>query len=157
MIRHLSDEQIQSYLDKQPNQNIQMIEEHLSACPSCMKSVQEYRQLYTSLETDPFPSLSTDFTERVVSRVSGSEESRWQFFESGFIITFFLFGIAAALYFVNPLPFLTNSINTLVVTISEFAAKFLPELNGNTPIFVVAVLIFLLVELVDKKLLRSRQ
>jgi hypothetical protein len=121
-----------------------------------MGVLNEYKQLYGLLETDPFPELSKDFTESVVSKVTSSTESRWQFFESGSIIAFFLFGIAAALYFVNPLPFITNISTTLFSTLSEFVVKFLPELNGHSPIFVVAILIFLLVELIDKKVLRSR-
>jgi hypothetical protein len=156
MSNHLSEEQIQLYLDKQDRQNIESLEAHLKTCPSCMKSIEEYKHLYEALNMDPFPSLSNDFSEQVVSKISGSENSRSQFFESGFTIAFFLFGIAASLYFVNPLPFITNIANNIFGYLGGVTLKFLPELNGNFPIFLVAILIFLLVEVIDKKLLRSR-
>ena len=156
MSNHLTEEQIQGYLDKQDSFDSKAIEEHLRVCASCRKSLEEYRKLYTALNTDLFSALANDFSEQVVSAVSGSRESRWQLFESGFIIAFFLIGVAASLYFINPLPFLTNAATNIFNSLGGFATKILPELNGNLPIFIVAILIFLLVELIDKKILRSR-
>ena len=156
MSNHLTEEQIQGNLDGQDSFDSKAIKEHLKVCASCQKSLVEYRKLYTALNTDLFSALPNDFSEQVVSAVSGSRESRWQLFESGFIIAFFLFGVAASIYFVNPLPFLTNTATNIFNSLSGFATKILPELNGNLPIFIVAILIFLLVELIDKKVLRSR-
>ena len=156
MSNHLTEEQIQGYLDDQDSFDSKAIKEHLKVCASCQKSLEEYRKLYTALNTDLFSALPNDFSEQVVSAVSGSRESRWQLFESGFIIAFFLFGVAASLYFINPLPFLTNTATNIFNSLGGFAIKILPELNGNLPIFIVAILIFLLVEVIDKKILRSR-
>ena len=156
MGNHLTEEQIQGYLDEQDSFDSKAIEEHLRVCASCQKNLEEYRKLYTALNTDLFSALSNDFSEQVVSAVSGSRESRWQLFESGFIIAFFLIGVAASLYFINPLPFLTNAATNIFNSLGGFAIKILPELNGNLPIFIVAILIFLLVEVIDKKSLRSR-
>ena len=153
---HLTEEQIQGYLDDQDSFDSKAIKEHLKVCASCQKSLEEYRKLYSALNTDLFSALPNDFSEQVVSAVSGSRESRWQLFESGFIIAFFLFGVAASIYFINPLPFLTNTAINIFNSLSGFATKILPELNGNLPIVIVAILIFLLVELIDKKVLRSR-
>ena len=156
MSNHLTEEQIQGYLDDQDRFDLKAIEEHLRVCASCQKSLEEYRKLYTALNTDLFSALPNNFSEQVVSVVSGSRESRWQLFESGFIIAFFLFVVAASIYFINPLAFLTNTATNIFISLSGFATKILPELNGNLPIFIVAILIFLLVEVIDKKILRSR-
>ena len=156
MSNHLTEEQIQGYLDDQDRFDSIAIKEHLKVCASCQKSLEEYRKLYTALNTDLFSALPNNFSEQVVSVVSGSRESRWQLFESGFIIAFFLFGVAASIYFINPLPFLTNTATNIFNSLSGFATKILPELNGNLPIFIVAILIFLLVEIIDKKILKPR-
>ena len=156
MSNHLTEEQIQSYLDKKDSMNSIGIEKHLERCVSCQKNLEEYRNLYSALNTDLFSGLPKDFSAKVVSAVSDPQESRWQIFESGFIIAFFLFGIAASIYFVNPLPFLTNAASNIFNFLGGYATKYLPELNGNLPIFIVAILIFLVVEVVDKKILRSR-
>jgi hypothetical protein len=112
--------------------------------------------IYKALGVNPFPALSKSFSEQVILKISGPKRSRWHFFESGFTIAFFLFGMAASLYFVNPLPFISTFTNNLFGYLGGIASKFLPELNGNIPIFVVAILIFFLIELIDKKVLRSR-
>jgi len=153
---HLTDEQIQAYLDKQENYDSKTTKDHLNVCMSCRRRVEEYGELYTALNTDLFTSLPKNFSEQVVSAVSDPQESRWRFFESGFIIAFFLFGIAASIYFVNPLPFLLNVANNIINNLGGYVTKYLPELNGSLPIFVVAIVILLLVEVIDKKVLRSR-
>jgi hypothetical protein len=156
MSNHLTEEQIQSYLDKKDSMNSIGIEKHLENCVPCQKNLEEYRNLYSALNTDLFSGLPKDFSAKVVAAVSEPQESRWQLFESGFTIAFFLFGIAASLYFFNPLPFLGNIASNIFNNLGGYASKFLPELNGNTPIFIVAILIFLLFEIIDKKILRSR-
>jgi hypothetical protein len=153
---HITEEQIQDYLDKQDSINTSDIEKHLQICSSCQKNLAEYQELYTVLNSDPFPELPKDFSTQVLSAVSDTQESRKQLFESGSIMAFFLFGIAASLYFVNPLPFLTNVITNMMNHLGEYASQFLPELNGNIAIYIAAILIFLLVEIVDKKILKPR-
>ena len=156
MSDHLSEEQIQLYLDNQEIPNVKTVEKHLNECSDCRKRMEEYRQVYVALSSDPFPALPKEFSKQVVSRISGTSESKWQFFESGFIVAFFLIGAAVGLYFINPLPFLSNSIGNFFNNIGGYTTKFLPELNGHIPILIVAVLIFLLVEVIDKKVIRSR-
>jgi len=156
MSNHLNDEQIQSYLDNQDRFDKTYIQEHLKTCTFCQENLKEYRNLYTALNTDSFPALPKDFSTQIVSAISNPQESRWQFFESGFIIAFFLFGISASLYFVNPLPFIANVVSNIIGNLGEYATKFIPELNGGLPIFIVAIVIFLLVEIIDKKILRPR-
>jgi hypothetical protein len=156
MSDHLTEEQIQLYLDKQEFKDMGLIDEHLQSCVSCIKSVEHYKMIYKALGASPFPALSKGFSEQVILKISGQKRSPWHFFESGFTIAFFLFGIAASIYFVNPLPFISTFINNLFRYMGGIASKFLPELNGNIPIFVVAIFIFLLIELIDKKVLRPR-
>jgi hypothetical protein len=156
MSDHLTEELIQLYLDKNEDVNLNYIEEHLNQCPSCLKNIEAYRQIYIGLNSNPFPTLPKDFSQNVLSKISGKEESKLQFFESGIIIAFFLFGIAASLYFVNPLPFITDVTYKIVSYLGGYVSKFLPESNGYLPIFIVAILIFLLVEILDKRVIKSR-
>jgi hypothetical protein len=156
MNNHVTDKQLQAYLDKQDGPETATLEEHLKLCASCRKNLEEYQEIYAILNTDPFSNLPKDFSTKIVSVISNPQESRGRLFESGFIIAFFLFGIAVSVYFVNPFPVITNIANNLFINLGEHATKFLPELNGNLPIFIVAILIFLLVEVIDKKILKPR-
>ena len=153
---HITEEQIQDYLDKQDSFDTTDIEKHLKICSSCQKNLAEYQELYAALKSDPYPDLPKDFSTRLLSAISDTQEDKKQLFESGSIMAFFLFGIAASLYFVNPLPFLTSIATNIMNNLGEYTSKFLPELNGNTPIFIAAILIFLLVEIIDKKILKPR-
>ena len=156
MNNHLTEEQFQDYLDNLDNFDKIDSEEHLRICDSCQKNLAIYQELYTALKTDPFPSLSENFSSQIVSAISDPQESKWQLFESGITIAFFLFGIAASLYFVNPLPFLSNVVKNILNSLGEYAVKFFPDFNGSMSIFIVAIIIFLLVEILDKKIIRSR-
>lgn len=156
MSDHITEEQIQAYLDKQSSLEAIKIEEHLKICSFCQKSMEEYQEVFAILNTDPNTSLSVDFSKKLISAITAPQETKRRLFESGFIITFFLFGITGSVYFVNPLPFLINFANNFIIKLSGYADNFLPDLKGNYTIFVAALLIFLLVEVIDKKLLRSR-
>lgn len=151
---HITEDQIQDYLDQQDSFPATDIEKHLKICSSCQKNLEEYQELYIALKSEPFSDLSKNFPTRVLSAISDTHEDKKQLFESGSIMAFFFIGIAASLYFVNPLPFFTNVITNMINHLGEFTSKFLPELNGNTPIFIAAILIFLLVEIIDKKILK---
>jgi hypothetical protein len=153
---HLSDDQIQAYLDSQEIIDKELIEEHLKYCSSCQKNITFYRELYKSLDYDLMPSLPKNFAKQVISGISGTEDSRWYKFESGFIISFFLISIAAVFYFINPLPQLLELGSSIISNTGGFISKWLSVLNGNIPLIVVAFVIFLLIEVVDKKILRPK-
>jgi len=153
---HLSDDQIQNYLDNPQSSDREKIDQHLSRCSICQQTVNQYCVLYADLKIDFTPVFSKNFSRNVTTALSGSEETRWQKYESGFIVAFFLIGIAVSLYFLNPLPHLTSAGSAIVNYIREYLIKFVPDINGNLPFVIVAILIFFLVQLFDKKLIKPK-
>jgi len=71
-MKHLSDEQIQGYLDGNPREDIKEIESHLETCGHCREELERYRILSRSLAEDPGFELSADFAKNVIT---GMEES----------------------------------------------------------------------------------
>lgn len=154
---HLTDEQIQAYLDGQmAARDKTPIDIHLHACARCLHELMIYRDLYSSLEQDSLPELSADFADRVVSKLKSSGQTWWDKMESGFIVSLTLITLATSLYFVNPLPWLTNTGMSLLNSLPAYGSSLLEKLNGNLPFVLVALLIFFLIELFDKKLLKPR-
>ena len=156
MSDHITDEQIQIYIDERDRSEVVEIEEHLKTCQLCRKNLEEYQILFKALNTDPITNLSTDLSAKITSAISASNETRGRLFESGIIIAFFLLGIATSVYFINPIPFLASASSQLFNNLSGHVIKFLHGLNGNLSLLFVAILIFLLVEVIDEKILSSR-
>ena len=153
---HLSDEQIQAYLDGQLSINTNKIEEHLESCPGCQKNLMVYREVYTSLGTDHLPALPKNFSKGVVSAVSGKSESLWQKLESGSILSFFLISIALCFYFLNPLPQILKAGSSMIHFVGELFNDALAMFNGNVPLMIIALVILFLIEVLDRRLLRSK-
>ena len=46
MNNHITDKQLQAYLDKQDGPETTNIEDHLKLCASCQKNLEEYHKFY---------------------------------------------------------------------------------------------------------------
>ncbi len=154
--KHLSDEQIQQYLDDKVRNNGLAIEEHLKSCQGCQHNYHLYKTLYSSLQSDTIPELSQTFASNVISNIPESAESKWEKFESGFVISLILIGLAISFYFINPLPFLAEIGNSFLSRLPSYGSDILSKLNGNLSFVLIAVVIFFLVEIFDKKLIKPK-
>jgi hypothetical protein len=72
MNKHLTDEQIQLYLDPNPldSKEAQEVKTHLQSCKRCQKSLQEYRVLYKHFATPLSLDLSGDFRVKLQRRIA---------------------------------------------------------------------------------------
>ena len=100
-MNHLSDEQIQKYLDKDHSLNKADIEKHLKTCDSCQQNVIVYKQLYTNLADETGFMLSANFSESVVNRIRKKEEKSKNFFEGLLLAIAGLFSVGLVFYFTN--------------------------------------------------------
>ena len=66
--QHLSDEQIQAFLDGTAVEPA-AFEAHLDACPRCRAAVEEYRHLFSALGAVPEPVLAPEFADSVMARL----------------------------------------------------------------------------------------
>lgn len=75
-MKHLSDEEIQDFLDGNLPERNQEIERHLSECESCRVEVKHYRRLAAALAADTGQDLAAGFADRVMVRVSAEPVAR---------------------------------------------------------------------------------
>jgi len=154
--QHLNDEQIQDYLDNRMTDKSSSVANHLRQCAQCQHELALYRELYMTLEKDPVPKLAVDFADRVIAQLPGAGMSRWEKLESGFIAAIILIALAVSTYFVNPLPLLIETGKSLWHSLPLLNNDLLTKLNGNLPLLLIAIVIFLLVEVFDKKLIKHK-
>ena len=153
---HLNDKQIQDYLDNRTPDKSSFVANHLRQCTRCRQELALYRELYMTLEKDPLPKLPVDFADKVIARLPVAGGSRWDKLESGFIAAIILVTLAVSTYFVNPLPLLIETGKSLWHNLPFLNSDLLSKLNGNLSLLLIAVLIFLLVEVFDKKLIKHK-
>ncbi len=98
-LKHLSDDQLQDYLDG--NLKEEAVINHLDSCPLCRQKLKEYEQLYTALEIDEGFTLSPEFTSKVIARVVAEPVSARQTISSeSILIIAGIIGSVAAVYFI---------------------------------------------------------
>jgi hypothetical protein len=69
-IKHLTDESIMMYLDKELGQcEIESVKNHLSICEQCRLKLERYNRLYSGLQEWITPELPSGFTDSVMARL----------------------------------------------------------------------------------------
>lgn len=66
-MNHLSDEQIQDFLDGNLPEREEEIRAHIESCTRCREEVDRYRSLYLELAAAPENALAPGFADRVVA------------------------------------------------------------------------------------------
>jgi len=163
-LKHLSEEEIQDYLDSSPSSVDQTAEEHLKTCELCKGVVEEYRRVYAELKADKGFELSPDFSASVISRLPKEEVSR-----SGISYAMILMaGISVLVLFSTAIYLLNWKGLTQVIsgifspysgTISvygELIGRFFANLNINVGLLALSALVLLVISLLDYILFSGR-
>lgn len=161
-VRHLTDEQIQEWLDgaqtKQP-----AVFEHLAHCSRCQAEVAAYRKLYQELNQPIVFSLSPDFAATVTQRVQAGKfrfSSQWW---SGLLIAGgFLLGTAINVHYLGKAAILAG-LDRIKTQFVNFVLSFetlknaAVSLNVNHSLFFFAVIVLILTFLLDRFILQHRK
>jgi len=155
--KHLTDEEIQDYLDRNPPSYNRLLEEHLQTCQLCQNTLEEYKRLYEELKVEEGFELSPNFSEAVLSKLQKGTVST-----SGLCFTeILMLGVMAILafltvtYFVNWASFgqvisrIFISEAKQVLAIWEYSGRFLRELNLNPDLLFLSGVILFIITLLD--------
>ncbi len=74
--RHMTDEEIQAYLERGASYMDQVFHAHLGECSECRRRLHEYRALYGALEEDRGFDLPSGFSDRVMTRIAAGSVER---------------------------------------------------------------------------------
>jgi len=119
-LNHLTDEQIQEYLDGNVSKN-SWIADHLKSCGDCEAQIDEYSSLYSALEVEEKIGLSANFVDAVVSRITlqASATPGFQIWQILLAVVGLGVGLASAVYLIG-----INSMGMLFTSVGEFAKIF---------------------------------
>lgn len=163
-LQHLTDEEIQDYLDGNLSEdNALLARQHLETCPLCRKAVKQYQSIYVRLEDDQGFELSKGFARSVVNKLPAEAEAKSY---SGIInIILAVMGIVVSLgitlRYVDLKP-LGRALSDFIpgpdlgTGLLDLLEGLLVGLNGNVGFLIVALLVFFLVAGLDRFVLQPR-
>jgi hypothetical protein len=163
-LKHLTDDDIQDYLDGNlSRQNALSVERHMDTCPLCREALRQYQDLYVNLKEDRGFDLSKGFARSIIKRLPAEEEAKSHFsFVNIFLaILGIIISAGVTLYYVDLRP-LGRAFSYILPRYefgSEFFAfikDFLVGLNGNVGLLVFALLILLIIAALDRFILQPK-
>jgi len=162
-LKHLTDEQIQEYLDGNVSKN-SWIADHLKSCGDCEEQIDEYSSLYSALEVEEKIGLSANFADAVVSKITAQAPATpgfqiWQFFLA---VVGLGVGLVTAVYLIG-----INSVGKLFTSLGEFGkifsgvlaviSKYFVELNLNFGLLGLAAFALIFMVFLDHFILQPKQ
>jgi hypothetical protein len=157
-LEHLTDEEIQDYLDGNLSQETTLqVREHLQVCRRCRETLKHYESLYVGLEDDTGFELSKGFAKAVIRRLPAQAEAKTH---AGVLnVLLMVLGVAVSLgmtlYFIDLKP-LAQALSDLLpgpelgTGLLDLVEGLLVGLNGNVEFLAIALLIFFLVAGLDR-------
>lgn len=163
-LRHLTDEEIQEYLDKNLSlQTTLSVKRHLDACPICRESLKRYQSLYVGLSSDEGFDLPCNLARSVVSRlpVEAGFESHFNFVNIFLAISGIIIALSIAVHYLDLKPLGQAVLNILLTQyelglgVAESLKTFLPGLNTSRGLPIFGVLALLVIVTLDHFLVRK--
>ena len=163
-MKHLTDEEIQNYLDRNLSREIALLtERHLETCPLCREAVKQYQGVYAGLDEEEGFELSKGFAKSVVKMLPPQGETKSPFD----LLNFFLMilgvivaaGVTIRYVDLRPLGRAFSHVlpgPELGSGVVAFVEDLLIGLNGNLGLLILGVLTLLIIGGLDRLLLQPR-
>jgi hypothetical protein len=150
-MNHLTDDQIQFYLDNDKSADIIEIEEHLKQCEKCRLNLNTYQQIFSAINIEnKIPELSGNFSQNTVRLLEKEQEKKWTIFENILITFTFLISISASIYFFDLIGFLSYFRNIDFSMITGLGKILIITVSPNLIYLTAAVIITIAIELIDR-------
>lgn len=162
---HLTDEEIQNYLDGNIPEGDKYIQKHLRRCEGCRKALLEYQNLYLGLKDDQGFELPKGFPKAVLSKLPEEEsvKARFKYYEFALI----LLGIAVTGFVGFHLIDLKPLIQTLsgipmpkfgfIHTFFSSFGTLLKALNIESSLIIFSALTVIVIKILDYIILHPKQ
>jgi|WetSurMetagenome_2_1015567.scaffolds.fasta_scaffold86258_2 hypothetical protein len=151
-IKHLTDEEIQLYLDECEAVNRDYVERHLQFCDECRNLAAQYRLLYGELRSEPSFHLQADFASDVLARIPDCRKKLTQYINT---LIYSLIG-AISLFLCSIFIDWKSVLQGLSITGITFR-ELASALNKDFMVFVSAMLVLSLLMLFDKIIILPRR
>lgn len=162
-MRHLTDEELQIYLDEGDGNLVPALLDHLEACPHCRIVLHRYRTLYRGLEEDASIIPSPHLADQVMRGVHADAMARRQSERADLAIMLLSFATALLLVFAYmDRTMLAEGFQSIFTQIGEFASApvtlvidYIGGFNQGSNLAVIGLAIILTIAIIDRLLLRE--
>lgn len=163
-MKHLTDEEIQNYLDGNLSREIAILtKRHLESCPLCREAVKQYQGVYAGLDKEEGFELSKGFAKSVVKMLPPQGETKSPFDLLNIFLTILgiVVGAGVTVYYVDLRPLGRAFSHVLPGPelgsgVVAFVENLLIGLNGNLGLLILGVLTLLIIGGLDRLLLQPR-
>ena len=157
-LEHLTDEEIQDYLDGNLSQKITLlVRQHLEECNRCRQTLKQYQSVYVGLEDDKKFELPKGFARSVVNQlpVEGEAKSYFSFLNIFLALLGAATFIGVTLYYINlkPLGKILSHLlpgRELGAGLLDLMKGLLLGMNGNAGFVIIALLTLIFVAGLDR-------
>jgi len=164
-LEHLTDEQIQDYIDGNLTDNLAEIEQHLESCQTCRNELAKYKVLTNALSEDIGFELSPDFASNVVSSVQeeGAEKFLYKISHVIMWVAGIMAGLALLIRFTDfekafvGFAQLGEQGKGITETISSAFSNLFANSGMNLHLIGMAALVLVGIFLVDRLIARARK
>ena len=163
-LKHLTDEEIQDFLDGNLSREIALLtERHLETCRLCREAVKQYQNVYAGLGQDKGFELSKGFARSVVKMLpaQGEAKSPFDLLNVFLIILGVIVAAGVTVRYVDLRP-LGNALSHLLPGpqlgsgVVAFVEDLLIGLNGNLGLLILGVLTLVIIGGLDRLLLQPK-
>ena len=163
-MKHLTDEEIQEYLDGNLSREIALLtERHLETCPLCREAVKQYQSVYAGLDEEKGFELSKGFAKSVVKMLPPQGETKSPFDLLNVFLTILgtIVSVGVTLYYVDLRP-LGRAFSHILPGpelgsgVVAFVEDLLIGLNGNLGLLILGVLTLLIIGGLDRLLFQPK-
>ncbi|MFQ5823129.1 MAG: anti-sigma factor family protein [bacterium] len=164
-LRHVTDEEIQEYLDGKLSMENRWIPTHLENCEFCKKQLSQYQNLYVALNREINFSLSPNFSESVIARIHKDFAVTFKIRVWHIVLSAFglMIGAGTALYFIELKPLLERFI-LLGRAVQKYfnlevflnIKNYFLGLNINLSLLGFAIIILLVMSAIDHFIIQSK-
>ena len=156
--KHLTDKEIQTFLDSKRSDQEMERNHHLKNCEICQRNLKYYQNLYVGLEKEPGFKLPGNFAKIVVSKLPNKQAVPFlsPSVEIALIITGIILALGTTFYFIDLKP-LSGIIGRIALPKMAVNTSFLQpiknllaDLNGSLILVPFAALALIAVALFDR-------
>ena len=162
-MRHLTEEELQIYLDERDANLAPALLDHVKACPHCRVVLRRYQALYRSLEEDALIIPPPHLADQVIVRVRADAMTRTRSEHADLAITLVFSATALLLFFAYvDLAMLAEGFRSIFTQISEFAlapvplaTEYIEGLGQGLNLVLIGTVIILTIAIIDRLLPRK--
>ena len=159
MERHLTDQELQDYLDGNLSLEMNFLVQHLKACERCQQQLKQYQWLYVELKKEPDFHIPSRLSHLVIAKIQTKSEKKSRTKYTLVPIIALLIALGTMLYLLDAFSWMSLvslELNKLKIDLFNPIKNYLMGLNLNFVLLGYASVILLIIIFIDRLIFAPR-